>query len=67
MKANIIDDHIIVTFTEKEYHIVMGGLRELVAEMHEKDFPSRMGVSRERVSELAQSLYDESVRLGIEE
>ena len=67
MKADVDGDLVSIAVTEKEYHIIMGGLRELVAEMHEKDFPPRMGVSREQVSELAQSFFDESIRLGIEE
>ncbi len=67
MKIDVLEGDVIITAKEGEYHIIMASLRELVAEMHESDFLPRVGVSRKKVSELAQFFFDESVRLGIEE
>ena len=67
MKAELSGELVRLDVSYGEYHVIMASLRELVAEMHEQDFPSRVGSDRDTVSELAQSFFDESVRLGIEE
>lgn len=67
MNVSMSGDTISVLVTEREYHIIMASLRELVAEMHEKDFLTRIGKSRDEVSDIAQQFFDASVLFGIEE
>jgi hypothetical protein len=67
MKAISEDGRVVVMMTVAEYHLIMGCLRELPVEMHELDFLSRLGASRDAVSDLAQCFFDESIRIGIEE
>jgi hypothetical protein len=67
MRAMAEKDCVVVIMTVAEYHLIMGSLRELAVEMHELDFLARVGVPRNAVADLAQSFFDESLRIGIEE
>jgi hypothetical protein len=67
MLAERNGDTITTILTEGEYLMVLSCLRELIGEMHEKDFPPRIGVSRDVVSSLALQFGAELEKLGIEE
>gem|GEM_PF-4865703 len=47
--------------------MILNGLRELIGEMHEKDFPPRVGATRDAVFALVMQFRDELENLGIEE
>jgi hypothetical protein len=67
MQASAQDGPINVVLDETEYLMILNGLRELIGEMHEKDFPPRVGATCDAVSALVMQLRDELEKLGIEE
>lgn len=67
MQASAQDGLINVVLDETEYLMILNGLGELIGEMHEKDFPPRVGASRDAVFALVMQFRGELENLGIEE
>jgi hypothetical protein len=67
MQASAQDGLINIVLDETEYLLITNSLRELIGEMHEKDFLPRIGASRDAVFALVMQFRDEVERLGIEE